>query len=224
MELRRFLYSIAKMCWLIILMGIIGGGTAVILFDYSTEPIYAAETTVYTLNKGSSVNNQGTIDYQNILISRQLINDYQDIIKSEKVIKMTENEIKNLDINQEELKKMISINSQDDSSIIVITATAGDPKIAVSVSKAVAKSFISTLIEMTETNIVGVIDEAKEPTKPIPNPDTKIIILAILFGMGAAIVIIYIVDFFNTTIRFYEDIEHYSKLPVLGVIPKFQIK
>lgn len=224
MELRRFLYSMARMCWLIILLGIAGGTATAFLTGFSIKPIYSSDTMVYALNKGSSVNNQSTIDYQNILISRQLINDYQDIIKSEKVMGMAEGEIKDPGISQEELKEMISISAQDESSIIVITATANDPKEAAAVSRAVAKSFIKTLSEMTETNIVGVIDEAKTPAKPIANPGNKIIIIGILLGLGTAVLIIFAIDFFDTTIRFYEDVELNTNLQIVGVIPKYGIK
>lgn len=224
MELRRFIFSMVRMCWLIILMGAIGGGIAAYLVDYKNMPVYSAETTVYTLNKASSINNQSKIDYQDILISRNLINDYQDIMKSEKVITMTEKEIKDLNISQTELKEMISISSQNDSSIIVISAISTDPKVATLVSKAVTKCFISTLNEMTETNIIGVIDEAKEPTIPNSNENTKPIMLSVALGIVIAVLIIYAIDFFDTTIRYYEDVEKYTKISIIGVIPKYGIK
>lgn len=221
MELKRFIYSMIRMFWLILLMCAIGGGTAAYIVDFTMVPMYSASTTVYTLNKSGSMNNQPRIDYQDIITSRQLSNDYQDIIKSEKVISMTQSEIRDLNISQLELKEMISVSSQDNSNIIVISAIADDPKIATRISKAVSKSFISTLIEMTEMQIVGVIDEAKEPTQPIPNINTKPIVLGIACGLGLAILIIYWVDFFDTTIRFPEDVETYTNLSVLGIIPEY---
>jgi capsular polysaccharide biosynthesis protein len=224
MELRRFINSIIRMLWLIILLGAIGGAIATYMTNYNNVSMYYSETTIYTLNKVSSVSNENKINYQDILLSRQLINDYQDIIKSEKVITMAEKEITNLNISQDEIKNMLSIRSQDNSNIVVISALSYDPKVAVAVSKAVTKCFISTLNEMTKTNIVGVIDEAKDPAYPLPNDYTRPILLGVVFGIVIAVLIIYIVDFFDTTIRFHEDVEHYTKLSILGVIPKYGIR
>ncbi len=224
MELKRFLYTSLRMFWLIILLGAVGLGTAIYLYGYGAVPVYAAETKIFTLAKGSADSSRNKIDYQDILTNRQLSNDYQDIIKSKKVIERSQSRLNGMKIDQDRIKGMISVSSQDNSSIVVIRAVSVDAEEARRVSQAVSNSFILTLEELTKTNIVGIIDEPQLASSPVQPDNSKQILLGLLIGIGAAVILIYIVDFFDTRIRFKEDIEHYTKLPMLAVIPKYSIK
>lgn len=224
MELKRFLYTFLRMFWLIILLGSVGLGVTIYLYGYGAVPVYTADTKIFTLAKGSADSSRNKIDYQDILTNRQLSNDYQDIIKSKKVIEMSQRQLSGMKIDPDRLKSMISVNSQDNSSIVVIRAVSADAGEAGRVSLAVSNSFISTLEELTKTDIVGVIDEPGLPSSPVQPDNLKQILMGLLIGIGTAIIIIYIADFFDTRIRFKEDIEHYTKLPMLAVIPKYNIK
>lgn len=224
MELKRFLHTFLRMFWLVILMGVIGLGIATYMYGYRTVPVYAADTKIFTLSKGSPDKIQDKIDYQDILTNRQLSNDYQYIIKSKKVIEMSYEKLSDMKMSLDRLKSMISVSSQDNSSIVVIRAVSVDAEEAKKVSQTVSNSFISTLEELTKTDIVGIIDEPELPSTPVQPDNLKQILMGLLIGLGTAVIIIYIVDFFDTRIRFAEDIEHFTKLPMLAVVPKYSIK
>ena len=224
MELKRFLHTFLRMFWLVILLGLLGGGIAAYMYGYRTVPVYAADTKIFTLAKGSADKIQDKIDYQDIITNRQLSNDYQYIIKSKKVIEMSQGKLSDMKINQDQLKSMISVSSQDNSSIVVIRAVSINAEEARKVSQAVSSSFVSTLEELTKTDIVGIIDDPELPSSPVKPDNTKKILTGLLIGIGTAVIIIYIVDFFDTRIRFAEDIEHFTKLPMLAVVPKYGMK
>lgn len=222
MELKRFLGTFLRMSWLVILMGAVGVGVAE--YGFRELPVYASDTKIFTLAKNSAGSTQGKIDYQDILTDRQLSNDYQYIVKSKKVIDAAQSQLKDLKITQEQLKNMISIGLQENSSIVVLRAVSENAEQARRVSQVVSNSFISTLEEMTKTDIVGIIDEPELPAAPIQNDNTKQMLLGLLVGIGTAVIIIYIADMLDTRIRFCEDIEHFTKLPMLAVIPKYNVK
>lgn len=224
MELKRFFHTIARMLWLIILLALIGGGLAVYITISSYVPMYQAETTIYTVSKSSMSNGVDAINYQDIMISRQLVQDYEQIVMSEKVMTMAQNELSNTGITQDELKGMISVNWQMDSSIIGIIAVSSKAETAAKVSKTVTKAFIANLNEIINNNIVGVLNEAQIPAFPLPINNEKTIAIGTIAGIIIAFAIVYIRELFDTTVRSVEDIEYNLKINVIGIIPKYAIK
>lgn len=237
MEFKRFLHTFKRMIWLIILLGLLGGGIAAYMsgiINSNNKPMYVADTTIYTLAKAE--NNQTGIYYQDLTGIRQLANDYQDIIKSEKVTSLIEKEVKDLNLSQSEIKNMISVTAQEKSNIVVISGFSPKPGDAKIISDAAAKCFIETLSNLTDTNMVGVIDTAKEPVFPISDRNGKtltfgntdyslnMILIGLAIGMLTAFAIIFAVDFFDTTIRTCDDIEHYTDISILGIVPNIDTK
>ncbi|MBC8062936.1 MAG: hypothetical protein H7Y18_20080 [Clostridiaceae bacterium] len=224
MELRRFFNSVGRMIWLVILLGVIGGGCAYYTSYYITTSIYEAETTVYAMSKGSTLNGNDSINYQDVMLSRQLVQDYQEIIASEKVRTLAVNQLKKYGISQERLQSMIRVEPKNESSIIGIVAVSENPQLAADASNAVTQAFVTRLRELTNNNIVGVLDEARLPQFPITNNATKKILIGIIAGIVIAVSIIYIRELFDTTIRLVDDVEDSLKIKVFGVIPKYSIR
>ncbi|OPX44828.1 capsular polysaccharide type 8 biosynthesis protein cap8A [Ruminiclostridium hungatei] len=225
MEFKRFFYSIRRMFWLVILFAIVGGGLATYMKYYRYIPLYEAETTVYALNRNTAVDAAGGISYQDVLLSKQLLLDYQEIITSEKIISAALSSLKSkYSISGSELRSLIYVKQKDESSILGISAVADSPKLAADASRAVTQAFITSLRELTQNNIIGVLDEAKVPQYPLPDDSIKKIIIGIVAGIVVAIVNIYIIDLFDNKIRVPEDVEINTGLKIIGAIPGFGIK
>lgn len=217
MELRRFFNSIARMFWLVVLFGLIGGGIA-FYTNYFATPVYEAETTIYAMTKGQNVN------YQDVMLSRQMVQDYQEIITSDRVLALSADKLKNYNITPQQLKGMISVQPKNESSIISIRATSNEPKIAAEASSAVTHAFLDVSSDITNNQIVGVLDQAKIPQYPVSSGGTRNIVIGIIAGILAAITVIYIRELFDTTIRYAEDLERNLKIKVTGIIPKYGIR
>ncbi len=224
MEIRRFMNSIKRMLWLIILFGVIGGGVTYYTSYYKSVPMYNAETTIYAMSKGSSTSNSDSINYQDVMLSRYLVEDYKEIITSEKVLKLAASQLQKYQITQDYLKGMISVSPKNDSSVIGISVTANDPKLAAEASTAVTQAFMTRLRELTNANIVGILDAAQEPQAPISNNYTKNMVVGVLVGIILALAIIYIRELFDMNIRYVEDLENSLNLKVIGIIPKYGIR
>jgi capsular polysaccharide biosynthesis protein len=224
MEIRRFLNSVQRMIWLIILFGVIGAGIPAYLNIVKAIPMYNAETTIYAMSKNSKVDGGKGINYQDVSISRQLVYDYQYVLTSEKVISLANNLLEKYKLSQEQLISMINIAPKDESSVIAISAVSNDAKKSADVSNAVTEAFISQLSEMTNSNIIGVLNEAEIPKVPIDTGATKKTIMGFFVGIIIAFSIIYIIELFDMKLRYVDDIEGTLKIKVIGAIPKYSIR
>lgn len=226
MGIRRLVDAIFRKLWLIILLGMIGGGASFYLGSNNSTEVYEATTTIFTVVKNTNSsqisNENGGISYDNIILGRQFEQDFSDIMLSDKVISKSVDKIKDKDINVSNLKSMISLSSKKDSNIIRITAISGSPEKAVSISKAVSESLVDRINEITNANIIGIMEDAQKPLQPIKNDNLKAILIGILGGIIIALVIIYIVELFDSTIRTINDIEYNLDLKVLARIPVYR--
>ncbi len=224
MEIRRFLNSVQRMIWLIILFGVVGAGIPAYLNIVKAIPMYKAETTIYAMSNTSTADGGKGINYQDVSISRQLVFDYQYVLTSEKVISLANKLLEKYKLSQEELISMLNITPKDESSVIAISAVSNDAKKSADISNAVTEAFISQLREMTNSNIIGVLNEAEIPKVPIDNGSTKKTIMGFFVGIIIAFSIIYIRELFDMKLRYIDDIEDTLKIKLLGAIPKYSIR
>jgi capsular polysaccharide biosynthesis protein len=224
MEIRRFLHSVQRMIWLIILLGVIGAGIPAYLNIVKATPMYKAETTIYAMSINSTADGGKGINYQDVSISRQLVFDYQYVLTSQKVISLASKLLDKYNLSQNQLISMINITPKDESSVIAISAISDDAKKSADISNAVTEAFISQLSEMTNSNIIGVLNEAEIPKVPIDNGATKKTIMGFCVGVIIAFFIIYIRELFDLKLRYIDDIEDTLKIKVIGAIPKYSIR
>ncbi len=226
MGIRRLVSAIYRKLWLIILLGIIGGGASFYLGSNNSALVYEASTTIFTVVKNTNTqqllkDNCG-ISYDNIILGRQFEQDFYDIMLSDRVLSKSVDKIKDKNINASNLKSMISLRAKKDSNIIRIIANSGSPEKAVSITKAVSESLVDRINEITNTNIIGIMEEAKKPLQPIETNNIKGILIGILGGVIIALVFIYIMELFDSTIRSVNDIEYNLDLQVLAQVPIYR--
>ncbi len=224
MEIKRFFHSILRMLWLIVLLAGIGGGISAYSSYFTAVPVYMAETTVYALNKSIAVDGKDSVNYQDVMLSRQLLQDYKQIITSEQVLTLASKNLDKYSITPDQLKGMISVEPKNDSAVLGISAASYDPQIAAEASNEVTKAFVKSLQTLTNSNIVGILDEAKIPNYPVSNDFIKKTFIGTIAGIVIALAIIYIKELFDTTLRHIEEVEKYTKIRLMGVIPKYSIK
>ncbi len=80
---------------------------------------------------------------------------------------------------------------------------------------------ISAEMQSQTQHNIRIIDQAEVPNKPV-KPNIKLnILLSLLLGTIGGIGLAFFIDYLDDKIKSIEDIEHYIKLPLLGLIPLY---
>lgn len=193
---------------------------AVIGFIYTmgfVVPEYSSYTTVLLV--GSSNNNTGnTITTTDITLNSKLVSTYSVLIKSTDVVSQVISNL-GIDIDAEDLKKNISVTSEEDTEVLRITVTDQNPSYASKIANEIAKVFAEKVEEIYKINNVYVVDEAKEST--VPSNVNHIKDLAIFIAMGIVVSVGYVLiaNMLDTTIKSTDDVEKAFKIPVIAAIP-----
>lgn len=223
MEIRQIFDSIVRKWWLILFLVILGGGMG-FLNVYLTKPMYQANTTMYIMNLDKVLTDGQELKSSDITLSQQLVRQYYEIIYSRSVISTVAQDVKNYNLSETAILSMVSIDSKLDSNVFTISARGYDPTITAAVANATGRAFSAQIRQLSNSDNVGVLDEALVPNYPINNKRTQQILLGILSGLMVAFGIIYIIEYFDTTVRSVEDIEKGLNVSVIGIIPELNIR
>lgn len=222
MQIRRILYAFARKWWLIVLLTGLGGGIGYYLNVFSAYPIYSADTVLYFMNRAKVQTGQ-ILNTQDIAMSQQLVKQYSGIFYSRSVTSAAAMQLADYNITENTLASMVQLTNQEESNLLTITARASDPYLAAAAANAMGKEFNSQIRTITKNDYIGILDEAKVPSQPIPSKGIRNTLLWMLSGLSIALSIIYVIEYFDTKVRLAEEIENGLELKVMGIIPEYNI-
>ncbi|WP_129724995.1 YveK family protein [Xylanivirga thermophila] len=217
MDLREFFQVIGKHAGIIALITITAVLVTALFSFFIVDDIYETYTTLM-VSKVSEDGQKVDIQYNDILLNQKLVNTYSTIASSNKVIEQV---IKNMDIDEkpEDLKEKITVTSIKDTEIIKISVQDKDKQFAADLANGVAQVFMDAVVETMKMDNVQVIDMAKVPDKPVKPRRMLNVTIAAVLGIMIGLLVAFILEYLDNTIKTPEDVEKYLGIPVLGTIP-----
>lgn len=178
------------------------------------SPSYQATAKMYIV----SASNDSIVDLTDLNIGTSLTADYEELIMSDPVAEQVIENLK-LDTPVEELLKMIAISNPQDTRVLYITATAGDPKLSRDLANEFMDVSLEYLPDTMSTNPPNVAQRAKTPeTKSSPS-NSKNTMIGALLGLLLACGWLTVQYLRDDTIHSAEDMESYFGIVPLTVIP-----
>ena len=186
-------------------------------------PVYTANTTIILVkneeNKIIDGVTSNTINQSDLTLNQNLVSSYTKILKSHLVLQQVIDKL-NLDYEVGELEKEINITSVDDTAILNIAITDEDPASATNIANTLVKIFESEVSNIFNINNVTVLDEAELPTSISNDTFIRDVILVVLISCFGGLGIIFVIFYFDDTIRNVETIENEIGLPLIAKIYK----
>ena len=185
-------------------------------------PVYTSSTTlVLATSNGenqSTTNTTNSITTTDITLNSKLVSTYSVLVRSKDVLGQVISNL-GIDISWESLKNNVTVSAVEDTEVIEISVTNGNPEYAADIANEIAKVFSDKVAEIYNINNVHIVDEAETPTGPSNINHTKDVIIFAFIGIVVAVIYVLIANMLDTTIKTADDIERQFKLPVLASIP-----
>ena len=185
-------------------------------------PVYTSSTTlVLATSNGenqSTTNTTNSITTTDITLNSKLVSTYSVLVRSKDVLGQVISNL-GIDISWEQLRNNVTVSSVEDTEVIEISVTNGNPQYAADIANEIAKVFSDKVAEIYNINNVHIVDEAETPTGPSNVNHTKDVIIFAFIGVVVAVIYVLIANMLDTTIKTADDIERLYKLPVLASIP-----
>ena len=176
------------------------------------KPMYNSYTTVILSGSSSS-----SITQTDVTLNKNLISTYAEIVKSGRVLNQVIKEL-NLDISYELLSSEISVTSLNNTEIIKITVNNESPDMAMKIANSTASVFTKEVSSLYKMDNVSILDYATINESPYNINVLKQLIIYILAGLVISLGTVFMIFYFDRTIKSVEQIEQKIKLPVLGSV------
>lgn len=204
-----FRYYLSK-----IIIVVIGIGLMVVVGNvYSLiarRPLYESNTTIVLASESKD---SATYTQNDLQLNQKLVSTYSQIIKSRKVMqKVIDTERLNYTVSQ--LSENVTVTSVQDTELIKISVNDRNSITAMKIANDIVPVFSE------EVKRIYKIDEAVEASKPYNINYVKENLIYILVGFVLASAVIFIIYYFDTTIKSSEIVEDKLGLTVIGIVPK----
>ena len=180
-------------------------------------PMYHGTTTIILVEKQDE-KVSSDVTSNELLMNEKLVATYSQIVKSRRVLDQVIDDLKLKD-TVNELAERIEVTSVSETSIIKITVSDRSNKRAVRIVNKIADVFKNEVTEIYNLENVSVIDEAIVEDNPYNVNVIKQMLIFALVGIVLSCGIIFVMFYFDNTIKSKNEIEDKLKLAVLGEIP-----
>ena len=213
-ELKEILQIIKKHLWLIIIVPIIFTMIGAAVSIYVIAPVYEASTTLIVRQDKAS---DEQIDISDVNLSKSLVYTYAEMAKSKTILENTRKSLglEGIDSN------LITVSPVKDTQILKVAVQNTSPQLAMDIANKLVEEFTLEIVRITQTDNVAVVDYAEMPVEPVkPNKIMNTAIAAVL-GEMLVLLIVFLMEYLDNSIKSEKDIEKYLGISVIGSIPNF---
>lgn len=177
------------------------------------EPQYKSYTTI--LLKGT----ESQITSNDIALNQKLVDAYREIVKSKRVLNKV---ITNLELtySYEQLFSKVTVESVNETEIIKVSVTDGDNITARDITNEIAYVFNNEVVKLYDLQNIGIIDKAEISDAPANINVIKQLIIALLIGIVLGFGLVFVMFYFDNTLKNTAFIEEKLGLSIIGSIPR----
>ncbi len=208
-----FQYFKSKVVWILlsVIVVIVVGNVYTVI---KRVPLYSSTATILLVTENQTAVSQG-----DVVLNESLIDTYSELIKSRRVLDKVSKELE-LDYSFSDLCKMITISKKEGTQIINLNVSNEDAKLAKEITNATAEIFAGEVRKIYKLDNVEIIDEAVQSSRPYNLTFVKDNVIYLLAGMVLSCSVIFILYYFDTTIKSADTIEDKLGLAVIGIVPE----
>ena len=200
--------------FVVMVLFVVSAGTVYSVFIQ--KPEYKAQATVILSSDKSKTTIQNEIN-----ANKNLIDTYTEVVKSHRVLDRVKSEMQ-INDSYEQLVKKVTVASLKDTEIISISVVDLDKYHSYSLANKIADTFTDEISQIYNDKSVNVLDRAVEPQKPYNVDIIKQEAIYAAAGIILATAVIFLMFYFDRTIKTTEQIEQLFKLPIFGKVRKLE--
>ena len=208
--------------WIIILLCCIVGATATFVYSkYVATPIYSSTVKIGIYNSDWSNKNSNMNDIQ---ASLGLIETCGVVLRDDVMADAVSQALKEeagVDVSSQKIKSSLSISQIDESQWMKVESRTDDPKLSALICNAVAAKAPVIITENVANIEIKSLGQAHVSEKPVSPNVASNVVIGFLVVLVLACFVVFLVEFFDNTIRDDSKLVEKYGLAILGVVPGF---
>ena len=221
--------------WLILVFTVIGAGAAFGVSKLILPLQYSSHITMYVQSYTGISENVNNVN--NISNSKQLVNTYMEVMKDDAVMDAVGALlVQQFDrqvlaecfrfndtgaLTPASIRSCLAISSVTDTSAVKVTATAQNAKVAAAICNDLTRVAPQYVEEAVGVGSINTIDTAKVYEAPVAPDMMKNTALGAAAGCMLIVLIIFLIDFFDNTIKDTASLDQTYHKAIIGEIHSF---
>jgi len=221
--------------WLIIVITVFGAGAAFGISKFLLPLQYSSHITMYVQSYTGITENANSVN--NISNSKQLVNTYMEVLKDDAVMNAVAGKLskqfeenvlsQNFTINDSgkitpaSIRSCLAISSVTDTSAVKVTATAKNAEVAAAICNDLTQVAPQYVEEAVGVGSINTIDTAKVYNTPVAPNTMKNTMIGAVAGFMLIVLIIFLIDFFDNTIKDTDALGKKYNKAIIGDIQAF---
>lgn len=218
-DLLHILKVLWKKAWLLAICGVIAGVIGFCVSAFGIAPTYSSTIKLYANNNSLSLGNTSfSLTTGDISASRSLVATYGEILNNrttlERVLERAESSY-----SYKKLSGMINFGSSNNTEIMFVTVTAGDPYEASLLANCISEVLPERISEIIKGATMEVVDSAIPVLEKVSPSISKYTVLGFMLGLILCAAVIVVLSILDDTIHDEEHIINTYEYPILARIP-----
>lgn len=240
-DLVQLLKFFISKIWIAIILVILGGMSAFCVAKFKMPLKYQSHISMYVKNSNKTATASDSVNQGDLNVARSLVSTYIVVLQDDTVMEQVGDELikkhsldeisKCFKVNYDEngqssvsvsdIRSSLSMESVNSTEVLRVTSETKSPEISASVCNIIAEKAQTVLVRVVGAGSVEVIGAAKISNTPSSPNIPKITMMGALVGFVIAFAIVFLIFFFDNTVKSPEEIERRFNKPILGEIWKF---
>lgn len=223
--------------WLIIALMVVGGGAMFCISKFMMPLKYQSYTSMYVKNSNEAIITDG-VNLNDLNASKSLLDTYIAVLQDDAVIEAVGDELlKNHTIDEldgifsvdkeknkisvDSIRNCLTMGAVNETEVLKVTAVTKDADISAELCNIIADVAPEFLIRVVGAGSVEAIGEAKPDYDPVSPNVIKFTLLGLVAGMLIAVLVIFIIDIADNTIKDSDELSEKYDKAIIGEIPSF---
>ncbi len=217
-DIVSFLESLWKRKKIIIALSLIFALIMFVKTEFFSVPLYQSNGILYIRTVSNEIAEEEEYIYgSDISAARDLTSTYTEILKTRSFLKQVSSEINNK-YSWNQIKGMLSISSLNDTELLSIVVTAGNPDDAFNIASAVLEKAPEKFESVLSGGDVFLVDNAAYSDVPLAKGTTTNTLLGFMFGLVLGVIVAFIMDLFDKKVHGGVDVAKKYGVTILGEI------
>lgn len=217
MQFSHFIRLVKKYFIFIICACLVTGAVSSWVAVHMFKNVYQSTCMLIVVTSVSS--NENTLNYNDYTLSVNLVNSYKVLCKTNRILQKAIDR-NNLNYSVSELASKITVQAENGTELIEISATDNSAVMAKTIANAVAEAFVSELPSIMKIDNVQLVDPARVPSQPTSSNRRPFVLLSLACCLAVCFLIIAAIEYSDSTVKEEAQLEALTGVPVLSCVPR----
>jgi capsular polysaccharide biosynthesis protein len=207
--------------WFIVILAVLVGGATYTYFKITSIPEYKSTSRILVSTEGQQTSTD--VNASSLTNAANLLPTYIDVLQSKAFLGIVSDDLDNK-YSVSDITDMLTLETVTDTNIILVTVKNSDAHVAYLVCSSIVNNAPSEIARVFGGGSTKQTEYPEEATKAEPLHTARNAVIGFLAGAAVAMVIIFLVNMFDTRVKSKDELVSKYGLPILGEVPNLEVQ